>query len=186
MNALPPHVAFRHLGAREGFEVAFINGDEVHGTTSAVESGEPWFVRYELDLQRMQARVSSRSSLGVFERSLESDGRGHWLVDGMAAPHLDGCEDVDLESSALTNAFAIRRMSLAVGEKREAPAAYVRALDLRVERLEQSYLRLPDDGVTQRCAYAAPAFGVSCELVFDASGVILEYPGLAVRITPSR
>jgi hypothetical protein len=185
VNPLPQHVAFRHLGAREGFEVAFINGKEVHGTTSAVESGEPWFVRYELDLQRIRARVSSRSSLGVFERLLESDGHGRWLVDGAPAPHLDGCEDVDLESSALTNAFAIRRMSLAVGQKREAPAAYVRALDLRVERLEQSYSRLPDVGGTQRFAYVAPAFGVSCELVFDASGVIIEYPGLAIRVTAS-
>jgi uncharacterized protein len=37
--------------------------------------------------------------------------------------------------------FPARRLELAVGRHADAPAAYVRAEDLRVERLEQRYLR---------------------------------------------
>ena len=72
--------------------------------------------------------------------------------------------------------------ALAVGEKADAPAAYVRASDLRVERLEQSYVRLPDDGERSRYDYAAPRFGSQHELVYDECGLVLDYPGLAVRV----
>jgi uncharacterized protein len=61
------------------------------------------------------------------------------------------------------------------GTGREAPAAYVPAADLRVERLEQIYLRL-DSG---RYDYASPNF--RAVLVYDEHGLIVDYPGIAVR-----
>jgi hypothetical protein len=33
----------------------------------------------------------------------------------------------------------------------------------------------------QRYRYAAPAFGFTCTLVYDESGLVLDYPGIAVR-----
>jgi uncharacterized protein len=108
-------------------------------------------------------------------------GAGQWLVDGVPASHLDGCLDVDLESSALTNALPVRRLGLAPGACAAAPAAYVRAIGLPVERLEQTYLRAPDDAARQRYDYAAPAFGFACRLTYDESGLVLDYPGIAVR-----
>ena len=59
-----------------------------------------------------------------------------------------------------------------------AIAAYVRALDLSVERLEQHYVRLGAD----RYHYASPAFGFECELAYDDAGLVLDYPGIAVRV----
>jgi hypothetical protein len=125
--------------------------------------------------------VTGRSTAGVREVVLRSDGAGAWQVDGQRAPDLDACLDVDLESSALTNAFPARRLGLAVGERAEAPAAYVRAVDLGVERLEQSYVRLDDAAQGERYRYNAPRFDFECELVYDASGLLLDYPGIATR-----
>src|SRR5262249_24745484 len=71
---------------------------------------------------------------------LEADGAGHWLAAGKPARHLDGCLDVDLEASAMTNALLVRRMGLPVGAQQAAPAAYVRAADLAVERLEHTHV----------------------------------------------
>jgi hypothetical protein len=31
-------------------------------------------------------------------------------------------------------------------------------------------------------SYAAPAFGFTCTLVYDSSGLVLDYPGIAVRV----
>jgi hypothetical protein len=106
-------------------------------------------------------------------------------ADGMsmAAPHLDGCLDVDLEASAMTNALPVHRLDLATGERAQAPAAYVRAPDLSVERLEQQYLRMSDRDGHQRYDYSAPAFDFSCQLVYDEAGLVLDYPGIAVRAT---
>ena len=53
------------------------------------------------------ARVWGRTSSGLRDVSLETDGAGRWRVDDVPAGHLDGCLDVDLESSSLTNAFPV-------------------------------------------------------------------------------
>lgn len=105
----------------------------------------------------------------------------HWIVDGQATPRLDGCLDVDLESSALTNAFPVHRLGLGVDDRASAPAAFVRAGDLGVDRLQQGYVRSPDDGALAQYDYTAPAFGFSCRLVYDDAGLVVSYPGIALR-----
>jgi hypothetical protein len=187
---LPPGAAWEHRDARRGFEVAFLQAGEegvrVEGHSTAVEEGELFAVQYVIALDgrgiTRSARVLGRSRLGSFERLLESDGAGRWRLDGAAAPHLDGLLDVDLESSSLTNAFPVRRLALAVGAAADAPAVYVRALDLRVERLEQRYRRIDDDGARARYDYEAPAFDTRCVIVYDQYGLALDYPGIAIRV----
>ena len=61
------------------------------------------------------------------------------------------------------------------------PAVYVRAADLGVDRLEQRYRRIADEGDRQRFEYAAPAFGFTARLVYDRHGLLLDHPGIAVR-----
>ena len=186
---LPEIAAWRHLDVREGFEVLFqspeADGFRVEGHATGVEDGEAWGTRYEIVLDAgwstRSALVVGRSSRGRHEVRLEGDGTGRWLVDEHPAPHLEGCLDVDLEASACTNAFPVRRLSLEVGERAEAPAAYVRAVDFRVERLEQSYLRLEDEGGRRRYDYASPAFDFYAVLVYDEHGLVLDYPGIARR-----
>jgi uncharacterized protein len=187
--ALPPSAAWRHRDARAGFEVVFAGrdggGHRVNGVTTAVEDGAAWVVRYDIRLdaawRTRSARVVSGTADGVREVALEGDGAGQWLLDGRAVAELDGCLDVDLESSALTNAFPVRRLGLEVGGREEAPAVYVRAVGLGVERLEQRYVRLEDGEDGQRYGYAAPRFAFVCELAYDAGGLVLDYPGIAVR-----
>jgi hypothetical protein len=128
------------------------------------------------------AHVVGRSASGPHEVRLEGDGGGVWLVDGEPAPRLAGCLDVDLEGSACTNAFPVQRLDLEVGERADAPAAYVRALDGSVERLEQSYARLEDEAGHSRYDYASPAYGYRDELVYDSVGLVVDYPDIAVRV----
>jgi hypothetical protein len=185
----PRRAAWRHLEARNGFEVVFLDpcGGEyrVEGDTAAVEGDDAWTVHYVILLdagwRTQTARVTSRAAAGRHEVTLGCDEAGLWQIDGRRAPHLDGCLDVDLESSALTNAFPVHRLALQVGEQADSPAAYVRAHDLTVERLEQRYLRLDDVAGRERYRYSAPSFEFECELVYDESGLLLDYPGIATR-----
>ena len=188
----PPQAAsWQHLGARSGFEVVYFNpiddGWRIHGCTTAVEDGRAWIVNYMLELDHAWgtrvARVSGRSDAGHRTTSLTVDSAGRWQIDGLPARHLDGCRDVDLESSAMTNALPVHRLRLAVGARADAPAAYVRAADLTVERLDQTYERVTDEAGRQRYDYAAPVFDFDCRLVYDGSGLVLDYPGIAVRVT---
>jgi uncharacterized protein len=186
---LPQFAAWQHRDARRGFEVAFFRpADEevrIEGETVAVEGAEAWAVRYSIELdagwRTLAAHVTGVSAAGRHAVAIRTDAAGRWEVDGRRAPELDGCMDVDLESSALTNAFPAHRLGLAVGDVADAPAAYVRAADLGVEGLEQRYLRLEDVSGRQRYRYTAPAFEFECELVYDESGLLIDYPGIAVR-----
>jgi hypothetical protein len=191
-SPLPPFAAWHHQQARTGFEVVRFedlhrpaDGWRVEGCTTALDEGAAWIVDYTIVVDAhwatRRAEVRSRSSSGSRTALLECDGQGTWLLNGEPAPQLTGCVDVDLESSALTNAFPIHRLLLGVGRRADVPAVYVRAVDATVERLDQRYTRLIDGSRGQRYHYAAPAFDFTCDLHYDPSGLVVEYPGLASR-----
>ena len=87
--------------------------------------------------------------------------------------------DVDLESSAMTNTLPVHRLGLQRA-RADAPAAYVRALTLTTGRLDQVYGRISDEAARRRYDYAAPAFGFTACLVYDDSGLVVDYPGIAI------
>lgn len=186
MNEFPAVASWRHRGARTGFEVAFFGEDErgllARGTTTATEDGESWIVDYVVLLDASwttrSARITGRGAHGVRVVELEADGRGRWTVDGTPAPHLNGCLDLDLESSAMTNTFPVHRLRPLGDSPVAAPAAYVRAADLTVTRLEQTYCRIG----ARHIAYTAPDLDFACRLTYDADGLISDYPGIAARV----
>ena len=188
---LPSMAAWRYLDARDGFEVLFLRRehDRYHldGYSTAIQEGEAWGIRYALALDEhwatCSAHVVEQSASGTHDVRLEGDGSGEWRVDGEPAPQLSGCFDVDLEASACTNALPVHRLGLRVGERAEAPAAYVRAPGVGVERLEQSYARLESNSdESARYEYVAPAFDFKAVLTYDRYGFVLNYPGIAVRV----
>ena len=187
---LPAMAAWHHRGARSGFEVVFVRRaggrHQLDGYSTAVQEGEAWGIRYALTLDdgwlTRSAQVVGQSVSAVQEVRLETDGSGVWQVDGAAAPQLNGCLDVDLEASACTNAIPVNRLGLGVGEAANAPAVFVHAPILRVERLEQTYVRLPNDAERMRYDYAAPAFDFETVLACDRFGFVLDYPGVAIRV----
>lgn len=83
------------------------DGFRIQGCTTAVEDGATWIVDYEIVLDATwttrSAQVCGRSAAGTRSAVIEAAGAGRWRVDGTHAPHLDGCLDVGLESSAMTN-----------------------------------------------------------------------------------
>ncbi len=181
--------AWRHRDSRDGYEVVFprpgADGYRFEGDTAALDGGEAWAVRYSIILDpgwvTRSALIAGRSGSGVHELMVEADRAGHWRINGVEDSRLDGCLDLDLESSSLTNAFPVHRLGLEIGHHADVPAAWVRALDLSVERLEQQYVRLEDAGTGQRYLYRSPGSGFESVISFDEFGLVLEYPGIAVR-----
>jgi uncharacterized protein len=82
-------------------------------------------------------------------------------------------------AAPLTNTFPIRRLeSLAVAEQRTLPVAWVDVPTLQVTRVEQTYRRLAPD----RWQYSDPTHG-AFELSVDDDGSVVDYEGLASRVT---
>jgi hypothetical protein len=156
LEPLPAAAAWQHVGARTGFEVLFATPGGLAGHTTAVEQDETWYVGYRIEVdpgwRTRRAEVTGQSATWRRSTVLERHDGDRWTVDGAPMPLLDGCVDVDLESSAVTNT-------------------------LPVHRLEQTYTARGD----LRFGYAAPAFDFAAELRYDESGLIVDYPGIAQR-----
>ena len=178
---LPAFAAWRFVDAVDGFEVVYPGERRLRGSTSAVEDGRPYVVRYDIALddrwRTREARISSDTVEGRRSLVLLSDGEGHWTADGEPAPHLDGLVDVDLEASACTNTLPVHRLDLPAGEQVAASAVYVRALDLSVTRLDQTYRRIGD----RTFDYTSEGGSFRAVLEYDEAGLVVDYPGIAVR-----
>jgi hypothetical protein len=117
---------------------------------------------------------------------LEADGAGKWRVDGAAEPALDGCLDVDVQVTPLTNTLPIRRLGLAEGESADIRVAYVPVPGLDPRPAEQRYTCLkplgPDGG---RYLYEGLFRGFAAELAVDSDGLVIDYPETFRRLWPT-
>jgi uncharacterized protein len=190
LDPLPAAAAWRHVDTRDGFETTFFTrrGSDtvIEGHTTAVEDGVAWAVRYAIVVDdrwcARSATIEGRTAKGACSIVLQALDVERWQVDGRHRPELDGCLDIDLESSACTNTLPIQRLRPDVGQHFGSPAAYVRASDLSVMRLDQDYRRLDSVNGLDRFWYYSPSFDFECELAFDAAGLIIDYPGIAHRV----
>ncbi len=187
---LPPAACWLHQGLRSGFEVSYFTPDphglRIEGTTTGFQDGAAWVVNYDIELDQAwktrRVQITSKTALGSIDQRAESDGKGHWLIGGDEALELEGWLDIDLEGSAMTNALPVHRLGLTAGESAAAPAAYVRLAKRKIERLDQFYARLDDQDDRPSFDYQAPAFDFRCRLIYDRAGLVLEYPGIGIRI----
>ncbi|PSL37326.1 hypothetical protein CLV49_0933 [Labedella gwakjiensis] len=185
----PDGASWTHVGARAGFEVAFFDdvrdGHRLTGHTTANESLARWSVGYDVTVDHSWTTVSAHASTltaqGRRELTLTRSPEGRWDADGEPRPDLDGCLDVDFESSAVTNTLPLHRLEFVEGVGIDVPAAFVRADDLRVERLEQRYTLLDNSPDSLLFHYESSTFAFSCELRYDRAGLVVEYPGIAIR-----
>ena len=98
---------------------------------------ESWRLR---DAQLVLTTERATRSLNLY-----TDGRGSWRNDdGVAIGELDGCIDIDIWPTPFTNSFPIRRVPMAVGERRQFRMVWIFAPDLTVHPQAQAYSRLAD------------------------------------------
>lgn len=118
---------------------------------------------------------------------LEADGVGGWRDDkGNALAELQGCIDVDIMLTPLTNTLPINRLSLAPGESREINVVYLSAPDFSVRPFSQRYTRLDDADGVRRYRYESLVSGFTADLPADADGFVIDYPGIWRRVWPAR
>lgn len=101
-----------------------------------------------------------------------------WKVGGEALKSIADCIDVDLGFTPATNLIVLRRLSLRIGQRAEAPAAYLSFPRMRFMKLSQTYHRIGPDGYK----YEAPTVGYAGTLQVSTSGAVVRYPGLFERL----
>jgi uncharacterized protein len=163
------------LASSEYASLAETEGDRrFRGLVVLPFGDEPGHIDYDVlcDSDWMPRSCSITVTLPTQIRTIEltSDDVGHWAMNGIAAPHLLGCRDVDLGWTPATNTIPIRRLDLEVGDTASIVAAWVRFPELDVVATQQHYTRV----ATDRWRYRSDDYDF--ELVTDTnSGLVLQY-----------
>jgi len=100
---------------------------------------------------------------------IHSDTQGHWWLNGVTAPAVDGALDVDLAFTPATNLLPLRRSPIAEGETMAVRAAWLTFPAFRLGPLDQSYQRLSD----RRYHYKSSSY--EAELLIDELGLMERY-----------
>jgi uncharacterized protein len=186
----PRLVAWERIGESPGSSMARVErtpeGWRCHGAevlTGPRELLSCWF-RVDLDdgWVTRDAVVGAVGPDGERTLRLSADEHRRWQVDGEHDPELDGCVDVDVAATPLTNTFPLRRLrGLGVGGEVTTPVAWVDVPSLHVTRVEQTYRRLPDVNGLGSWVYRDPAYGPFL-LTVDDDGLVVSYEGFARRV----
>lgn len=155
----------------------------------ALETSEPWVTR------RLTVWVQGED----WSRSLRltHDGAGSWRYDVQLAGTVDlpdpggdttaltDALDCDLGRCPLTNTMPVLRHRLHTGPgTRDHLMAWVSVPDLRVVAMGQRYEHLDAGPGGARVRYANLDGTFTADLTVDADGFVVDYPGLARRVSP--
>jgi hypothetical protein len=158
------------------------NGWRLSGAAVFWDKGLPCHFHYEVSAdaawRTRSADVSGFLGKKALDLRIKATGAGRWQVNGVSRKSVRGCIDVDLGFTPATNMIALRRLSLKVGQRAEAPAAYLQFPEMRLVTLPQSYLRIR----RTEYEYSAPTVGYSGTLRVSPSGAVIQYPGLFERV----
>lgn len=155
------------------------DGIAVRSALIGEADGLPFGAFYELALDpRWTFRsLVLRHSDGRVLR-LISNGEGDWKVDGRRAPEFEGCVDIDISGTPLTNTLPIRRRSFDPGVPQRFDMVFVPLDTLEPFRDGQIYTKLDDT----RFRYEAADGSFSQVLTIDTDGFVLDYPTLFRRL----
>lgn len=167
---------FEHLLLREGTaDSVIVAVDPDHG---------PLRIAYRLHWDRawrlQEAQVTLAAERGSRSLHVLTDGRGHWRHrDGRPVEEFDGCIDIDIWPTPLTNSFPLWRSRLQVGQRQEFLMAWVAAPELTVQAKPQAYTRLAERLFLFE---SLDGSGFKARLPVDEDGLVEDYPGLFRRV----
>ena len=167
-------------GSEESSVERVADGWRLAGALEVTEAGVHARLRYliecDLEWRTRRAHVSGEAAGQPVRLELLADGEGWWHVDGAGMPALLGALDVDLGFTPATNLLPIRRLGLAIGARQAVRTAWMRFPELRVEPLEQSYVREAERTYRYEALVDGELF--RARLDTDEFGRVLRYEGL--------
>jgi hypothetical protein len=169
-----------------GLEHVLLAGNTADSSLLAFdEDGEPFRLTYRLhwdDRGLIQhAELEATKGTQVRSLSLNAAGHGRWSsAQSEHLPQLDGCIDIDIWPTPLTNSFPIWRSHLKIGERQEFRMAWVSAPDPTVVAKPQAYTRMEE---RLYLFESLDGTGFKATLPVDEYGLVTDYPELFSRVS---
>ena len=184
------HVVWKRILDDATLEFASLSrgehGFDLVGRVVGVDDNRPLYVEYRLtcDARWHSRELIVSQTLGTAQRELRLEGgqEAGWCVNGSPRPDLAGCIDIDLGISPSTNALAINRLRLPIGQGGDVLAAWVRFPGLEVQPARQRYERTAENAFK----YRSLASGFEAALETDSFALPISYEGVWQRLADTR
>ena len=151
-------------------------GSIVEGTAVFLEQGQSCRLDYRVTCDAAWRTTSARVTGWLGDRTIgiemTADTGRRWTIGGVECPSVQGCDDVDLSFSPVTNLLPIRRLGLHIGQRASARAAWLDFPSFRLEPLEQIYERLRASSYR----YESGGGAFTTTLQVNAAGIVTSYP----------
>jgi hypothetical protein len=168
---------FAEAGAEHCSLYRLADGFRLEGHVAGAVDDLPLYVHYIVECDgAWNTRRVDVSQLHGAEHStlqLEVSEERWWTAGGVELPQLQALVDVDLGVTPATNTIPIRRLALAIGQRADVIAAWVRFPELVLEPLPQTYERIAAN--TYR--YTSDGGNFTALLEVDDLGLIVRYEG---------
>lgn len=168
---VPGHEAVRIYEGEDGW---YIDGASIF-----LYEGKPcrleYLVECDADWQTRSVTVDGFVGDDIVAIEIDVDG-DKWYLNGEEIQPVEGCVDVDLNFSPVTNFLPIKRSNLDVGQEIDVRAAWLKFPSFSLEPLEQKYKRV--DRLLYRYRSSS---GFETEITVDENGIAAEYAGIWVR-----
>ena len=148
------------------------------GTAVFADEQQPcrldYLVQCDSQWQTLSGKVTGWLGNRIIDIQVLVDSNRRWRLNGEECPEVDGCIDLDLNFSPLTNMLPIRRLSLAVGQQATVTAAWLKFPSFRFEQLDQMYRRVGASSYH----YESSGGSFVAELEVDDVGFVTRYGDL--------
>lgn len=128
----------------------------------------------------LELRIMVEQAPGsMIAQHLLASSDGSWTdADNNPIPELDGCIDVDIQWSPLTNTLPVRRLDLQQGQEVDIRVVYIGLPEFGIRPMTQTYSRVD----ASRVRYQSETRTFVRDLVVDDEGYVVDYPDLFQRM----
>ena len=163
-----------------GHEAARVYGDDdgwyLDGSAIFLHEGSPcrleYFIECDPDWSTRSATVDGWVGEDIVESEISVSEDRIWYLDDQEIKSVEGCTDIDLNFSPITNLLPLRRLNLQDGDRESVSAAWLRFPSFKLERLEQAYSRIDKSTVK----YESRGGEFVRELKVNDAGLVIDYP----------
>jgi hypothetical protein len=155
-------------------------GLTMSGVIIGQKEGAKFGLHYRLKVDSTwRTRILHLQTTSGHTLDLESNGQGTWTENGKPQPELQGCIDVDIQATPLTNTLPIRRLEWEAGQAVDIRLCYIAVPDLAVSLRTQRYTALMPGSLFQ---FESLDSGFMTDLPVDENGFVVDYPELFKRL----
>ena len=109
--------------------------------------------------------------------NFQSDTKRNWFVNGKYIEKLNGCIDIDISLTPLTNTLPINRLKLAEKTNKQIQVLYLDILGQQINPVHQKYTRLSRN----EYKYENVPNNFESIITVDELGLVMKYPELFER-----